>query len=451
MAQAQKRCPICDTPNPKKAAYCMNCGASLTHAHTEVKVDAPPRPAAQGYDFRYGETDLSEVGLNRKARLYLTGIMGVVLVLLIGAGVYWIAPRIIPQPVLTPTIDPANLPTETARPTLALASVTPAPPTDTPSPTPTLTYTPSATFTPEPCVQVVGPGEGMLALISRCGHRNLDVIPLVVTLNGLNNENDLRANQTILIPFPTPTPDPNALPAGESRDAGAQTVSLSSGELSAEDIRATQAINPFFRPTPTNPPGVGNHTIAFGETIIDIIARYNTNIDSIDKLNPQLDFYQCEMGQVFGGPSCVVPLYEGQTIRVPVPTPTPTFTFTPNGSETPTPTATATYNAPKPSSPSNRAYFRKDEFITLRWAATGLLAPDEVYLVTVQNLTDGVVHSGETRELYWIVPKDWQSPQLAQIEYIWTVAIATAGQPDTARHTTAPISFTWEGRGEPKS
>lgn len=219
--------------------------------------------------------------------------------------------------------------------------------------------------------------------------------------------------------------------------------------LSEEDIRATQAVNPFFRPTPTNPPGVGQHRVAFGETIIEIIALYQTNIDSIDKLNPEMDFFQCEMGQTFGGAACVVPVYEGQIIRVPVPTPMPTFTFTPNGSETPTPTATPTFNAPSPSSPSNRAYFRRDQFVTLRWSASGTLANDEVYRVTVQNLTEGLAFDAETRDLSYTLPPQWQSERPAQVEYVWTVGIATQGNTQSERYTTLPSSFTWEGRGEP--
>lgn len=464
MAQAQKRCPICETYNPKKAAYCMNCGASLAHA--ELELGTPKDSSASrtspttGYDFRYGETDLSEDGLSRKAQVYLASLVGVLIVLVLGALAYGFAPSLLPQPSPTPSPSQTLDITLTPSATLALATVTQGQPTDTPTPTPTETFTPAPTETPSPCVQVVGAGEGMLALISRCGHASLDVIPLVVTLNGLNNENDLRANQTILIPFPTPTFDPNSVPtappAGEGAsganialsDASVQTVALP-GVLSEDDIRATQAVNPFFLPTATNPPGVGEHRVAFGQTIIEIISLYQTNIDSIDKLNPQMDFFQCEMGQTFGGPACVVPLFEGQLIRVPVPTPTPTFTFTPNGSETPTPTPTPTVNAPSLSSPSNRAYFRRDERVTLRWTATGTLGLDETYLVTVQNLTEGLAFSAETRDLSYILPPQWQSDRPAQVEYVWTVGIATQGNPQSARYTTLPSSFTWEGRGEP--
>jgi hypothetical protein len=467
LAQAQKRCPICDTNNPKKAAYCMNCGASLTHA--EVSANGPAAAAraqpGQPYDFRYGETDLSEDGLRGKARAYFMVIVGTILAVLVGVGVFLVAPLVQFTPAPTPTADAALLTaaavTDTPFPTLALATVTQGPPTETPSLTPSLTFTPSPTNTPEPCVQTVGAGEGMLALISRCGHRDLDVIPLVVTLNGLSNENDLRANQTILIPFPTPTTDPNAAPPAASPDAesstegetstgeGESVMVSSGGGLSEEDIRATQVFDPFFAPTPTNPPGVGEYRIVSGDTIISVIAQFDTTIAAIDQLNPQIQFLQCEMGQRFGGPSCIVNLFEGQLIRVPVPLPPPTLTPSPSGSETPTPTATATYNAPTVLSPSNRAYFRRDQAVTLRWGATGTLATSEVYLVTVQNLTDGIAYDTETREQLFVVPRAWQSSRVGQVEYVWTIAIADAGDPDSARYITPLASFTWEGQGEP--
>lgn len=426
----------------------MNCGASLTHAAVEVRELGARPNTRQGYDFRYGETDLSEDGLRGKARLYLASIIGIILLVAGGAAAYWIVPTLIPKPSPTFTPSPSPDVTLTPSPTLALATVTLGQPTQTPTETPSITPTPAPTSTPEPCVQTVGAGEGMLALISRCGHLHLDVIPEVVRLNGLNGENDLRAGQTIIIPFPTPTFDPNAVaPTAEANSGNAEMISLGGG-LSQEDILATQAVNPFFVPTPTNPPGVANYVVILNDSIIGIIANYNTTIDVIDKLNPEMEFFQCEMGQQFGGPACVVPLFEGQIIRVPVPTATPTATFTPNGSETPTPTATATFNAPNPLSPSNRAYFRRDEIITLRWSASGTLAEDEAYTVTVQNLTEGMAFTGETRELFWVIPQEWQGAEAKQLEYIWTVAVTRQGNAESARYTTLPASFTWEGRGE---
>ncbi len=451
MSQARKRCPICDTSNPHKAAYCNNCGAALADVDVELEGAPGPRGRSSQYDFRYGETDLVEDGLRGKARAYLTGI--ILLIALAGAavGVFVVYPSTRPEPTATPTLDPNSIvqASATVRPTVLLATVTRGSPTLTLTPTPSLTPTLTETFTPEPCIQQVLPNDGMIALVSRCGHVHLDVIPLVVTINGLNNENDLRSGQFINIPFPTPTEDPNAGLPTQSGDRGVETVSLgAAGGLSQEDIRATQVVDPFFRPTATNPPGVQNYTVVFGDTLISVIAQFNTNINAIDMLNPDLTFSQCEMGTTFGGNTCSVALSEGQILRVPAPTPTPTLSPTSNGSETPTPTATATFNAPNALSPSGRAYFRRDEAVTLRWSATGILAEGETYRITVQDLTRGREFTFETTDLYFIVPPEWQGEFAQQYEYAWSVAVAQSGSNGASAYSTLPLTFSWEGRGE---
>lgn len=455
MSQARKRCPICDTSNPHKAAFCNNCGASLADVEVEMSGAPGKRGSASAYDFRYGETDLAEEGMRGKARAYLAGILLIIMIAVAGLGVFVVYPALTPEPTATPTLDPAIAAqiTNTPRPTVIFATVTQGSPTLTTTPSPTLSPTPTITPSPEPCTVQVQPEEGMISLVSRCGHRHMDVIPLVVTMNSLNNENDLRSGQTIVIPYPTATEDPNAVPPTESSSASSEFVSLttdgfSEADAAATSVALTQEVDPFFRPTPTNLPGVQNYTVVQGDNITSIIAQFQTNINAIDMLNPDLTFSQCEMGTTFGGNTCIVFLVEGQILRVPAPTPTPTLSPTPSGSETPTPTATATYNAPSPLSPSERAFFRRDEIVTLRWAASGALAPGEIYLVTVQDLTRGQEFTGETSELFFVLPPLWQGPAAQQYEYAWTVAIAKVGDPASAVFTTRPLTFTWVGRGE---
>lgn len=455
MSQARKHCPICDTQNSHKAAFCQNCGASLATVEVEMSGAAGSRGSAPSYDFRYGETDLAEEGLRGKARAYLAGFLLLVMIAFAGLGIFVVYPALVPKPTATPTLNPAIavLFTNTPRPTVIFATVTQGSPTLTATPSPTLSPTPTITPTPEPCIVQVQPEEGMISLISRCGHRHMDVIPLVVTMNSLNNENDLRSGQTISIPYPTPTVDPNAAPSTESSSAASEFVSLTVDgiadvENAATSVALTQVVNPFFRPTPTNLPGVQNYIVKHGDTITSIILNFGTTINAMDMLNPDLTFSQCEMGTMVGGNTCIVFLVEGQILRVPAPTPTPTLSPTSDGSETPTPTATATYNAPSPLSPSERASFRRDEIVTLRWAASGALAPDEVYLVTVQDLTRGQAFTGETHDLYFVLPPLWQGPSVQQYEYAWTVAIARSGSPASAVYTTRPLTFTWIGRGE---
>lgn len=453
MAEPFKICPICETANHRNATMCVTCGTSLADVSATNADKARAAVGDPTYDYRYGETDLLEDALRKKGRAYLFAIVSVLLVGMALGAVLIAAPLLSSMPGNDDTLSEQtqqalDFSTNTPPPTLALATVTEGPPTLTPSFTPSLTPTVTLTPTREPCFQTVGAGEGLYALVSRCGHRDLAVIDEVLRLNNLNDANSILAGQVIEIPWPTETPDPNA-GAGESfngtGDASAE-VAVSFG-LSEEDIAATQAVDPFFVPTPTNPPGIENYEVQPGDNITTIILAFNTNIEVIEQLNPQVTFSQCDFGTRFGGERCIVLLAPSQLIRVPAPTPTPTLSPTPSGSETPTPTATATFNAPYAVSPSNRAYFRRDEFVTLRWASSGILDTDDVYQITVENLTTRERYSAESQDLFFVVPSAWQGTDAVQYEYEWTVGIINPAEPEVIRYPTDPLKFTWEGRG----
>lgn len=463
MAEPFKICPICETANHRNAMMCVTCGTSLADV-AQVDSDRAKNASSEPvYDYRYGETDLLEQSLSKKGRAYLLGFVSVLLAIMaLGVGL-----------LILPLLDlggggaPAGggvLPdfsTSTQAPTPALATVTEGPPTVaptlTPTPSPTITVTP----TREPCLQTVGAGEGLYALVARCGHRDLGIIDEVVRINNLNDATSILAGQVLEIPWPTETPDPNAAlsetpPAGQDGDTSAADalMSLEGGSsesvgfgLSDEDIAATQAVDPFFRPTPTNPPGIADYTIKAGDNISTIIVEFNTTIEIMEQLNPQVAFSQCDFGTRFGGERCIVLLAPGQLIRVPAPTPTPTLSPTPSGSETPTPTATPTFNAPNASSPSNRAYFRRDEFVTLRWTSSGILGENEVYQLIVDNLTTGETFTAETVDLFFVLPDDWQGGEARQYEYEWRVGVVDETRPDVLRYPTQPRTFTWEGQG----
>jgi LysM repeat protein len=472
LPESFKVCPICETVNHRNASLCVTCGTTL--------MDVEPTSGARGirsesdehrYDYRFGETDLQEEAAGGRARAFLLGTIS----LLVCAMVFGIS--LIAAPFLSsltpaertlPAGNPDSGPAS-PRPTLSLATVTLGAPTDTPTVTPSVSPTITETPTREPCRQVLGAGEGLYAVIARCGHRDLAVVEEVVRLNNLNDETSALAGQTLIIPWPTETPDPvltetaeaeaaaravaaaapeaGTPPDGETADesVAGEIVTVSGGGLTLDEIRLTQAVDPFFRPTATNPPGIMGHTVATGETITEIIVAYNTSMGVLDQLNPEVTFSQCEFGERFGGGRCIVLIAPGQVIRVPAPTPTPTLSPTPNGSETPTPTATATYNAPYALSPDNRAYFRRDELVTLRWASTGFLLRGEAYRIDVENIVTGQKFSGETTDLSYVLPREWQPAGTERGEYLWTVSVVSQSDPDTELYTTESRTFTWEG------
>lgn len=449
MAQAYKLCPICETPNHRNAQVCVTCGTTLTAIKTTA-TDGDRSPTdAPAYHHHYGETDLAEGNLRWKGSTYLLGGFLVITALVCIGGLLLAGLRLfnsIQQPglaaaTLTPVTvnNPLAINTNTPRPTLALATVTPAPPTPTASPSPTLTPTQG------PCVQQVQPNDDLYAVIARCGHRHFDTMLSVVTeLNGLDDPSRIQIGQNIVVPWPTPTLDPNATTAPESTEAGS-----TAGEVVAAQTDGA-ARSSGIAPTPTEMmlEGVTWHQVVADENILTIAYLYNANLKVLSELNPEVTFSQCDFGSGSGGPTCIVQLYIGQRLRVPAPTPTPTLSPTPSGSETPTPSATATFNAPSPLTPSDRAFFRSDELITLRWVTSGSLAPEQSYLVRVEDQTTQISYSAATRELYFIVPEQWHNQDSLRHDFIWSVSVVDNTNPNNPYFTTEPRLFTWQGRGE---
>jgi hypothetical protein len=203
--------------------------------------------------------------------------------------------------------------------------------------------------------------------------------------------------------------------------------------------------------TATLQAGVTWHQVIKDETIISIAITYGADIKILSELNPEVAFSQCDFGQFGGGPSCVVNLYEGQSIRVPAPTLTPTLSPTPSGSETATPTATATFNAPSALSPSNRALFRALQLVTLRWVASGTLGTNQVYRVEVEDLTSKVRYTADTTDLFFILPAEWQGRDGQRHEYHWSVSVIDVDNPEAPYFVTEPRMFTWESAADASS
>ncbi|HEX2619613.1 MAG TPA: hypothetical protein VHL11_05680, partial [Phototrophicaceae bacterium] len=212
----------------------------------------------------------------------------------------------------------------------------------------------------------------------------------------------------------------------------------------------TLAANPFYYATSTLPPGIMYHEVQPDDNAIIIGELYNTSVEVLSQLNPEITFSQCDFGQRFGGPRCIVPLGQGQLVRVPAPTPTTTLSPTPSGSETATPTMTATYNAPFLLSPDNHSYFRKDQFVTLRWGSTGTLSEAQTYQIQVERLTDGLTFTSTTSEQSFVLPAEWQGKLPDRYEYTWTISVIDTANPEKLNYTTDPFSLTWEGTGEQK-
>lgn len=432
---------------------CSTCGTSLADVKVVSETAKPSNTAGNPrYDRRYGETDLLEGGPRRRSEVYLFGgLMVIVALACVGALAFlalrWLAPTTsAPLTGETPTAAESQpavaIVTNTPMPSPVIATVTPPPPTPTDTPT------------PGPCTHVVKSGEDLISIAMGCGHRSMDVIPLILQMNGLTSAGMIQAGQELSIPWPTATLDPNAAPTSESTTDAASKVAADVSGVAPTDAAipglelaaAGTPLPPTPRPSATLLPGVMWHVVQPNENIMSIAFSNNTNVEVLSQLNPEITFSQCDFGNPAGGPECSVVINVGQQIRVPAPTPTATLSPTMSGSETATPTLTATFNAPSALSPADRTLFRHDELITLRWVASGTLNAGETYRVTVDDLTSGTTHISETTELSFILPADWQGLDGQRHDFRWQVSVVKLDNPNQPIFTTTPRMFTWEGR-----
>jgi hypothetical protein len=422
----------------------MTCGAALSDIAPQ-RTTSSTFSETRDYDFQFGESDLYEGALRRVGHSYLMGAALFLVMIMFGGLILVFGPSLASR--LSSDDNPNNTGGNgvlivTPRPTLAFATVTAGPPTLTPSntviPSPTATSTP----TREPCMQQVQPGEGLYAVVARCGHLSFDVLEMVIATNNLPDANSIQEGQILEIPWPTETPDPNVIVTESSND---QQTSNDGGEFTVASA-FDESFDPSFIPTSTLQPGIQFHTVQKDETVIVIGLTYGATVEILSQLNPEITFSQCDFGENFGGPRCSVPLIEGQVIRVPAPTPTPTIPPTASGSETPTPTPTATFNAPSARRPSNRAFFRKNDLITLRWIPSGTLGNNQAYLIRLEDLTAGIVYTATTVNTSFVVQEAWQGESGSTHEYAWSVSVIDIDDPEHPYYVSETLTFTWEGQ-----
>lgn len=428
MTTTFKACPICEARNQRNAAICATCGARIAEiAPRQDRVEDDARRDA--YDFRYGETDLAESSLAARGRV--GSVLLLILIVAAGAILALIAlgPRI--RLGLAANISPTDivLPTRLAGP-----SVTPGQPTSTLMASALPTRAPTQMPTPAPCVRNVAEGDSLIAIVSRCGHTSLAILPTVMALNGITDETRVQIGQEIIVPVPTPASESNS-----------NAVSTGSAAAASDDSQLTRLAFDPFAPTltPTLLPGLKWHVVRADEDMIYLAAVYDTDVKMLSDLNPEIDFLLCDFGAVFGGPECTVQLSVNQHVRVPAPT--ATLVATSSGSDAPTALPTATFNAPIAQSPENEAYFSPFEQVTLRWVGTGRLDGSEAYRIDLTNVDSGERFQTDTRELFLILPGEWQSQDSESHRYSWQVSVANTVT-NKISFATELRSFIWQGR-----
>ncbi|NDJ87230.1 MAG: LysM peptidoglycan-binding domain-containing protein [Chloroflexi bacterium] len=467
---SQPRCPTCGAANDPEARQCLICGAALAESPRRIsqRAQTPTPQDERVYDSHEGEDDLLAQGISSTPLGAAFGFVLLVMVLFAaGAGAFLAldgddssddvssgsAPLGSESPAPSRTASITPQPTNTRAAPVNFPSVTPMPATAT------------ATETPGPCIKTAGAEDTIYGLALECGHRDFSIVNVIIEMNdGLDCETCLREGQTIEIPLPTATPGGETATAEDTQDDDVESGSTGQGQSDAalaageSDVAAaaTVPVNEFgtpdlvatLRQEPTLRPGLMWHTVEQDETMISIAVQYGIDAKIISDVNPEIEFGQCDFSERFGGEACTVMIYEGQRIRVPAPTSTPTSLPSPSGSETPTPSPSPTFNVPSANQPPDDTRFDANSLITLRWTATGSLAPNEFYQVSVRNLDTGEAYQGRTTDLFFVVPADWQPTDGGSQGFEWSVSIVVIqdGQVQSMREATVPRQFFWQGR-----
>jgi len=275
-------------------------------------------------------------------------------------------------------------------------------PTQTQTPTQTLTPTPLPTWTPLPPIEYTVKNTDYCSSIAAV---------FGVSIQSIIRQNNLDANCTIkegdvlLIPQPTltPSPQPTATSFGrEPTESDCQTITIK---------------------------------VEAGWTLSSIALNYNVTMASIREYNRMTN------DVVYEGLNLIIPLCERKPTAGPTPTPTPA----------------PPYPAPNLLLPSSGAAFSaQQDAITLQWAAVADLRENELYRVTVEDLTagNGRILVEYVRETRFILPTSFRPADTTPHIIQWSVAVARrinsgASNPiyEEAGYTSEKRVFSWIGTG----
>lgn len=297
----------------------------------------------------------------------------------------------------TPVAEATVTPTVTVTPT----------PSNTPTPE-TPTFTPTPLPSPTPQTYVVKSGETCLGIALSFG---VSVNSIVLINPELSADcSNVYPDQRLLIPQPTPTNTPPP------------TSTLSAAE-------ATEAACEKYP-----------YTVQNTDTLSSIALNFNVEMAAIREYNGMVNDI------VRPGVVLQIPLCRRNATPGPSPTPTP-----------PPP-----YSAPNLLLPIDGASFGvSDELVTLQWAAVGTLREKEAYLVTIEDITEGL---GRREVAYvtdskYIVNAAFRASDSVPHVYRWTVAtMRQTGTDDSGNPIWEPAGavssgrvFTWVSGGAPAS
>jgi LysM repeat protein len=311
---------------------------------------------------------------------------------------------------------------ETAPAATVTAILTPSP---SPAGPPTFTPSPMPTATLEPYQYQVKAGDTLFAIIQIYGYRDIGVVPEVIRLNNMANENDLKADQILLIPQQTPTVGPTDTPS----------PTLEPGITPTATIEATIGPTPDYTGCNkdtrcTSPDGkYWMHEVQEGDTIASIAYQYYAPLDAVLQANGLTK------------DSFIVP---GQKLKVPIMV-TLTPTLTPTGGPDSTATPIPTLSPPALLAPVDGETVPRGDSVVLQWIAGHPLASTENYLVIVRIVGGDQEHRATTHSNSYRLP-DGLKPGIGKtVQFEWQVVVITGSNTNaTAISGLGPTwHFTW--------
>lgn len=300
-------------------------------------------------------------------------------------------------------------------------------PTFSPSPSgpPTLTPTLAPTPTLEPYQYKVQAGDTLFAIIQIFGYRDISVVPEVIRLNNMANENDLQADRVLLIPRQTPTLGPTSTLAPTPLPGTTPTATV---EVTAGPTMDFKGCSPDNRCA--SPDGkYWLHEVQSGETIAYIAWKYNTRLDAVLQANGLTE-------QSFIQP--------GQQIYVPILV-TLTPTLTPTGGPGSTATPVPTLSPPSLLAPADGETIPRGDAVILQWVTTNSLSAGQYYMVIVRNMGTEQEHRATTHSNSYRLP-DGLQPGLGQSAQFEWRAVVVSGADTTAQPVSGQgpaWTFTW--------
>lgn len=253
-------------------------------------------------------------------------------------------------------------------------------------------------------------------------------------------------------PAETPTPEPPSEPVKHKVKPGDTLIAIAAAyDTSVKDIADANSMkaNGLLRigqellipvsgpsggpgPTATAEGSALMYVVQPGDTISTIAVRYNSQTNWIMEAN------NIKSGDV---------LHIGRALLVPLTANTPTPTPTPENTPTPEPTTGPRLPAPMLLAPSDGAVLIGNNAVLLTWAATGTLAADEWYVVTVKAVeVDKTIPPYWTKTTSWRLPAEYRVESQAPTEFTWQVQVRQGSEDDPGDPSSAQSAqyrFAW--------